>query len=196
MSSSPDWTGPVISLSGRTGDGPGVSSPAAMAPGLANRYIPGVEHPGHAILESRTKPKSPHDGAVPDPPGEEGTGKETRAPGRAELMDDATSRDEATWVPGWAELMDGVTSFDWERLDGDLRQFLSRFGGLRDVLDGRGGGAEWPLWLAGLTALFVAREAARRGGWCRRRIAPGTGLAGSAPARSPGPPGPWPLGLS
>jgi hypothetical protein len=98
--------------------------------------------------------------------------------------------DGAISSPSWADLIDGALRSDWEGVDGDLRQFLARLGGLADTRDGPGSGPAWPLWIAATTALLLVHRASyapRR--WFRRRAA-----AAWASGDGPIPVGPWPLG--
>jgi hypothetical protein len=146
--SSPAWSGPVISLTRPTRDAPRVTSPATEAPDPGNDSITDVEHPGHASPESRQSPNPSRDGSVLVPPRETGTGTEIGAG----LPEDIGALDEETREPGWADLLDGAASFDWEMLDRELRQFLSRVSGRPDAPDGCGVGMTWQFWLGVLAA--------------------------------------------
>jgi hypothetical protein len=156
-----------------------------------NSDLPDAERPVQAGDELPARPEPPRDRSVPVLRPEAGLGKA----GRAGPRDGAASTEEVSRVPVRADLRVGTASLDWESLDRDMRQFLSRLVSQRDAPDDRWGEAAWPSWIAVLAALLVARKAAGGQGWWSRRIAPRAVPAGTAPARSPDPPGPWPLGL-
>ena len=91
------------------------------------------------------------------------------------------------------ELMDAAVNADWEAVDGELRQFLARLGGLTRSADGRPSRSLWLAWLGAAGALLVARRASHRGRPLFRRL-----LTGESSARrhhGPFPVGPWPMGL-
>jgi hypothetical protein len=94
-------------------------------------------------------------------------------------------------VPVLSDLMDVASPPDWQTLGRDLRQFLSRFGSGEDTPDVQGW--SWQTWVAILAAVIASRAAAQRVGLVARRDAPPDGRTSR---RFPGPPGPWPLGLS
>jgi hypothetical protein len=87
--------------------------------------------------------------------------------------------------------MESSVRSHWETVDAELRQFLSRLGGVTDAPSGGESGAVWRLWIAAGTVLFLARRASS-GPWrpCRHAA---SGAAQGA-VRRPVPIGPWPLG--
>lgn len=91
----------------------------------------------------------------------------------------------------WGGLLEEALHPDWEAVDGELRQFLSRLDVLADAPDGRGGWPSWPLWMGVATAVLVARRASRGSRRLFRRPAPGSvWLLDGHPV----PVGPWPMG--
>jgi hypothetical protein len=102
-----------------------------------------------------------------------------------------TAPDGGASSPAWADLIDGALRSDWEGVEGDLRQFLARLGGLADATDGPAWGPAWPLCIAATTALVLAHRASygpRR--LFRRPVAAAALTSGHGPV----PVGPWPLG--
>jgi hypothetical protein len=94
-------------------------------------------------------------------------------------------------APAWADILDSALHPDWEAVDGELRQFLSRLGDLDRAAIRQGAGPAWLLWIGAATTTILARRASQ-GRWLLfRRVAPWpAGVSG----RHPVPDGPWPLG--
>ncbi len=91
------------------------------------------------------------------------------------------------------ELLDAAVNADWEAVDGELRQFLARLGGLAGSAHGRPSRSLWLAWIGAAGALVVARRASRRGRPLFRRSLIVESSAGRG--HGPFPVGPWPLGL-
>jgi hypothetical protein len=91
----------------------------------------------------------------------------------------------------WADILASALHPDWETVDGELRQFLSRLGDLdRNAARPRAGPA-WLLLIGAATMLILARRGSL-GRWLssRRETPWPAGVAG----RHVVPVGPWPLG--
>jgi hypothetical protein len=123
-------------------------------------------------------------------PGDDGT---TERPGDRAVLSSADPEAPDGEVQGatWAEVLEGSLGPDWEEVDGELRRFLARLGGVPDRPTVRD---PWPvgrLWIAAAAAMALARRA-QPGAWrvLRRRAL----AAARAPVRGPMPIGPWPLG--
>jgi hypothetical protein len=99
----------------------------------------------------------------------------------------------ASPVPSSTDLLDAAIHADWEAVDGELQQFLSRLAGLPRSPDGRPSRPVWLAWIGAAGALLVARRASHRGRRLFRRSV--TGEASTGSGRRPIPIGPWPLGL-
>ena len=94
-------------------------------------------------------------------------------------------------APAWAGILDSALHPDWDAVEGELRQFLSRLGDLDRTAVVQGTGPAWLLWIGAATTLILARRASH-GPWLFfRRVAPWTV---GVPGRHPVPIGPWPLG--
>jgi hypothetical protein len=91
----------------------------------------------------------------------------------------------------WGNLLEGALRSDWEAVDGELRRFLSRLGGLVEPPNGDRSEASWPLCLGAAAVLFVARTAARGPRRFFRQLAGGSSWESR---RQQVPVGPWPLG--
>jgi hypothetical protein len=178
-SPSTDWPGPIIRPNFRIGERllalyarkPPLT-PALTSISLVNTDLPDSEPPAHLSHELPRRSRPHHDRSVPSTTSEGGIVGEARTSARIELLQ-------------------GVATFDWAILDQELRQFLSRVGGLRSSPDALTGGTSIPLWVAILAASFVAREAARGKAWWQRRLARWVGPSNAHPDSLPGP---WPLG--
>ena len=98
----------------------------------------------------------------------------------------------ASLVFSSTELLDAAINADWDAVDGELRQFVIRLGGLAGSADGPPSQLVWLAWVGAAGALLVARRASHRG----RALFPRSVTASSpAPGDRPLPVGPWPLGL-
>jgi hypothetical protein len=94
-------------------------------------------------------------------------------------------------APAWADILESALHPDWEAVDGELRQFLSRLGDLDRTAVGQEAGSVWLLWIGAATTLFLVRRASHGPRLSYRRAAPWpVGVSG----RHPVPVGPWPLG--
>jgi hypothetical protein len=161
----------VVGIDARTGLGPQASATVTASPVSAVEVVLGSEIPGMALW---TMPRTPDDQA-----------NESSQPSVS-----ATMAGEAP-ATSWGDLLEGALPSDWDGIEGQLRRFLSRLGGLADAADGRGAGLSWHLWIGTATALILARRAAWGPQRWFRRPAPETiGLS----AHRPVPEGPWPLG--
>jgi hypothetical protein len=155
----------------RASTGPGSSSAIAAPTGSAGNSAPGAE-----TLDT----------VVSDVSGVSGL----RSGAFGLLWIAGADSDGGVSSPTWADLIDGARRSDWEGIDGDLRQFLARLGGLNNTKDGPGSGPAWPLWIAATAALLLARRASydpRR--WFLRPVA-----TAWASGHGRVPVGPWPLG--
>jgi hypothetical protein len=103
----------------------------------------------------------------------------------------AAEADDRGWATDWGGLLEDGLRADWEAVDGELRRFLSRLGGVPASPEGRGEASVWRVWIAAATLLVLARRAStgRRG----RVRQPASGGAWAA-AHGPGPVAPWPMG--
>jgi hypothetical protein len=103
----------------------------------------------------------------------------------------AADPDRGSHVQAWADILDSALHPDWEAVDGELRQFLSRLGDLNGTVVGQGAGHAWLLWIGAATTIILARRASH-GRWLSfRGPAPWrVGISGGPPV----PVGPWPLG--
>jgi hypothetical protein len=90
----------------------------------------------------------------------------------------------------WGDLVDRALHGDWDGLDGELRRFLSRSGGVADALVERGWAPSWPLWIGAAAITVLARQAFQRRG---RFLGRPRLLGELAPHHHPIPVGPWPL---
>ncbi len=91
----------------------------------------------------------------------------------------------------WADILESALHPDWEAVDGDLRQFLSRLIDLDRSAVGHGEGPEWLLCIGFATTLILAsRSSHGRWSWICRAAPWSAGVSG----RHPFPVGPWPLG--
>jgi hypothetical protein len=160
--------GPDVRSGTGTGSGPAVTVPT----GSLGNISPGLETSGSVAGNDSAAQGVP--GVILRPP---------RVPGAVS--------DRGASSPAWAGLIDGALHSDWEGVDGELRQFLARLGGLSATPDGPETRPTWPLWIAATAALLLAR----RGSFGPRRLF-GRPVPGSAwaSARRPIPVGPWPLG--
>ncbi len=103
------------------------------------------------------------------------------------------SRAPASPDPSSTNLLDAAIHADWEGVDGELQQFLTRLTGLPRSPDGRSPRPVWLAWIGAAGAILVAHRASHRGRRLFRRSVAGESLSGSG--RRPIPIGPWPLGL-
>lgn len=179
----PDGPGLASSPAGRTG--PGRPGPG-FTRGMIWLYTAAIVHPngptrgfgvtGDGDVGSRMRPRDPRVASI----GAAAEGPAPAHPGPSS---------------GWAELLVGAGSPDWERLDRDLRHFLSgRFGVDPAATDAGDEPPVWTSWLAVLTTMLAAARVVRASGWGFRRGPAWADPAG--PNRDPSPisPGPWPLG--
>jgi hypothetical protein len=163
-------------------DGPG-SLDVHLGPGAAESTAPSGAS-GALVLALESSKLPPGDSpAVSDLRGDESPA----------LVLSVASRAPASLVFSSTELLDAAIHADWEAVDGELRQFLARLGGLAGSTDGRPSRSLWLAWLAAAGALLVARRASHRG----RSLFPGSHTAESSArgGHGPFPVGPWPLGL-
>lgn len=161
----------VVGIDARTGLGPQSSAAQTVPVGSAAEVVHGSEIPG---LASGNTPRTPDDQA-----------NELSQPSVSATM---AGEEAAT---SWGDLLEGALPSDWDAIEGQLRRFLSRLGGLADAADGGEAGRSWRLWIGAATALILVHRTSRslRRSFCRP--APGTiGLS----AQHPVPEGPWPLG--
>jgi len=162
-----------IGLDGRTGSGPQASAAANVPQGSVAAVIPGPEVPGSG-------PR--------DTPG--ALDRAASEPSQRPVM--GVAANGAATAQSWGDLLVRALQPDWEAVDGQLRQFLSRLGGLADAPVGVGAGPSWPLWIAAATALILVHRASRSPRRLFRRPVPGAVLLTS---RHPVPVGgPWPMG--
>jgi hypothetical protein len=191
-------------VSGVASDPLGAASLAAWAPNAAvpafvsaaNTFSSGLGSDGRAENSAvHQKPQVPIGGLSP--------GLEVAEPaaGGAQMVLDLagdglvalpgpveyTDRD----APAWASLLEGALRSDWQKVDGELRQFLSRLGGLAQHTDENGARPMWPVWIGAATALILAHRASY---WRRRFFGRPVQDARWKSPRRPVPVGPWPLG--
>jgi hypothetical protein len=91
----------------------------------------------------------------------------------------------------WGDVLEGALHPDWDAVDGELRQFLSRLRRLAETPDGYGMGASWAVWIGAASAMILASRAARGPQRLFRRRAPA--VVWALP-RDPAPVSPWPMG--
>jgi hypothetical protein len=161
----------VSGLDGRTGAAPSVSAAATPPPGSMALLV-SLEIP---------VPATAGDGAAPDLQGD------ALIPSSKE----PAPVDREASGPVWADPLDGPLGADWAAVDAELRQFLSRLGGLADATSALEAGAAWRLWIAAAMILVLARRGSS-GPW--RLLRPTATGAARDSARRPVPIGPWPLG--
>ena len=107
------------------------------------------------------------------------------------MLATATAAETGSESSPWGQLLDGARHADWEAVDGELRQFLARLGGLAEAPDGYSSPTTWPWFLGVATALVAARRGSiRRRGLFRRAAPRESGTSSHRPI----PVGPWPLG--
>ena len=161
-------------------------------PGLLDVHVgPGAAESSAPTVASGTVGRALENSVLPT--GDSPAVSDLRGEGSPALVLPAGSRAAAFRDFSSTELLDAAIHADWEAVDGELRQILTRLSGVTGSADGGPSRSLWLAWIGAAGALLLARRASHRGRPLFRRSL--TAESSARRRHGPFPVGPWPLGL-